>query len=330
MAQDVFSSLCTSKPCEDLFRVLREREERDTNNHVISLSRQLSVAQEAGILELHGRTVVSVPERWKGTEKVPSAVFYPSSEHLSLPDTITGPLLWKSLSAEAYPTLAAQAELLRVLYRSGEWDLAQQTWLCSFLPTGVVFRLKGDTAWRVSLGSVGLVAVVAWPLDTWTLGATTVLTFAAQCPSQLPWTCVLDDESIEVLPTDVMGPNVRLALPAKLKGPSAVCWLATGPVCPLLVHAARQCFWQLPRVVLQKLASFRRLGSRWPSELLLVRALLESILGELDEEAVLRLLQLRSPAAPVLTSDLLPPEIVQEMAHPDDLKDLKDSRPAVC
>ena len=61
-----------------------------------------------------------------------------------------------------------------------------------------------------------------------------------------------------------------------------------------------------------------------------MRALLESILGELDEEAVLRLLQLRSPAAPVLTSDLLPPEIVQEMAHPDDLKDLKDSRPAVC
>ena len=103
--------------------------------------------------------------------------------------------------------------------------------------------------------------------------------------------------------------------------------MATGPVCPLLVHAARQCFWQLPRVVLQKLASFRRLGSRWPSELLLLRALLESILGELDEEAVLRLLQLRPPGTPVLTSDFLPPEISREMAHPDDLKDLKDSRP---
>ena len=327
-ARELFSTLGTSKPCEDLFRILREREERDTNNRVITLSRQFSAAQEAGILEQHGRAQVQVPEQWTATEKTPTTVFWPSHSHLSLPDTLTGRLQWTSLAPESYPTLPAQIELMRVLHRTGDWDLASRSWLCSFLPVGVVFRRKGDALWQVSLGSVGLVAVVGWPLAAFSLESTTVLTFAAECPQQLTWTCVLDDESFEVLPATEMGPNCRLALPAKLKSPSAVCWLQTGPVCSLLEHAATQCFWQVSRTVLQKLADFRGLGSRWSSEWLLLRALLESILGNpgLEEEMVLGLLKRRCQEPPVLTSDLLPPGVVEELAHPEDLKDLQDTR----
>ena len=74
-------------------------------------------------LKGHGRTVVSVPERWKGTEKVPSAVFYPSSEHLSLPDTITGPCCGKACLPRPTPLLRPRPS------SSGSYTaLASGTW----------------------------------------------------------------------------------------------------------------------------------------------------------------------------------------------------------
>eukprot|EP00974_Lingulodinium_polyedra_P013117 1273103-Lingulodinium_polyedra.AAC.1 len=61
--------------------------------------------------------------------------------------------------------LPAEAALLRALHGTDSLASAASSWMVNFIPEGTVVHHKPTDRYLLSLGTVGLVANLTWPLD---------------------------------------------------------------------------------------------------------------------------------------------------------------------
>eukprot|EP00974_Lingulodinium_polyedra_P051134 4918399-Lingulodinium_polyedra.AAC.1 len=79
-------------------------------------------------------------------------------------EAITGRRAWPSYTPETFPGAFAARNLLLHCQATGCWEEASNTFLASFLPSGTLLWSAKDKKYCMSLGPVGLLAFLTWPV----------------------------------------------------------------------------------------------------------------------------------------------------------------------
>ena len=166
---------------------------------------------------------------------------------------------WPSFSPLSSQGLFAQRALLQHCHKLKAWDLASQAWLCALLPRGTLVRNTSTGEVTVSLGPVGSLAALAWPVEHKHLkkGFRLYLLGGSNHMSKMPWLVVLELDSYEVLPSKVVAPVQAFLLQGRsVSGPTGLCLQQIGIPMSMLSFAAGHAFWDWDKVLLERLATF--------------------------------------------------------------------------
>lgn len=142
---------------------------------------------------------------------------------------------------------------------------------------------------------------------------------------KLQWLVVLQPTDIQVVPTSVVSPMHNFLLQGRQLGAHmGVAMRQLGPPEDMLIHAANQCFWQVEKSELEKLAAFLRVFLPTPpSVFTLAGNLLQKILGPIKPEALDAILALRSRPKDGLSPSDLPAEAVEDLCSKQDQQDVQ-------
>ena len=135
----VFIGWGQTKVVEDLFQRLRNREERDVTNNVITPSRQYGIARDEEVLTLHGRAEISTEGEEMSRTGIDKSV-YNVRGHEPVIDTMSlvSKATWPTMSAQSQQGIVAEAVLLKHCWNNNCFELADGAWRCLFLQGGTV------------------------------------------------------------------------------------------------------------------------------------------------------------------------------------------------
>ena len=328
MAEDAFGLLGQTKIVEDLFKVIRDRETRDSATKTMKLQRQMHVAFASSIIAEHGfeEAVVSDTAGGIAAAPLPKDLFYSDDVVPSVDaESLVGPKTWPSLKPLHYPILAAHHRLLIHVDQHGLWKDAASCWQSQFLPLGSVFKRSKDKQWSVSLGCVGFAAVRAWPLDHSTVEGHDVFSLSKSEPSSLMWEFCLDPTDLAVIDTEVISPRHSRVLPPGLGVETGVCFLRTGDEHFLFQHAGLHGFWRLPKFVIEKIAALYGVPRKLP-EWQMVQQLLIKLFPLASEEDIVVMLSKRGldPFPEEIDKDDIPPEVLEDLVPEKERQDVEE------
>ena len=328
MAADAFACLGDTKIVEDCFNYVRDRETRDTRTKVLKLQKQLYLTYLSETITEHQFTDVRQPPGYVSSNcsAVPRDCFFSDGIDFSLSaDSLLGPRDWPSLKPVHFPVIAAQTHLIRHCQMHSLWNDVTKCWHSAFLPLGSIFRRSGQDDYFVSLGDVTAVAVRAWPVHALSADGHWAFSVATDRPEAAEWEHCLQRNEILVTPVDVVAPCHGPLVPDELMVSKGICFLSTGPEQPMMEHAARNCFWKVPRTLLDKLAL--SLGvPKAGTEMVLLWRLVTAIFPDMTPEDKANILELRGKRENEHEIDpsFIPDEAVEELISKDDQEDVKD------
>ena len=278
-AMIVFSGWGQTKICEDMFKDARFRERMDSLNMSTSISSYYADFHAMQKIELHNRRDIEPRDDeplYKGTSQ---DIFYCKKHEPSLKNarstipghegqpTITTTNTWPTFSPQSSKSIPADLFLLRDLMKTNRWDIANKTWQAMLLQPRSVVRLKGGpfqgelaNTYHVVVGILAFKIVVLWQvmpedipkskLKVFRLGAGDV---ANVRPTLM--TC-MDLDEFEVVPSTPVRPlHYWLARKKKIPIRLGVVLRQHGPHVPVLLHEARNAFWDLDLPQLKKLVA---------------------------------------------------------------------------
>lgn len=325
LARTIFSGLLDTKVIEDLFKVLRDRETRDSSDKVLRLQRQSGIAEECTILEQHGQRR---GERVQGSGDEPlkpAELWWPNQrDNPAWLEGITETMSWTSLKPLNSCLIPGQLSLIRELHVDNRWGDFGKCWQTCLFPIGTIFVVK-DSCPRVSLGSVSHVAIRSWPLreihdeDM----SQKFYRLPDECPREVPYHHVLDLRDHYVLPTEIVSPVHAGLLSTLAEVGSFVGWRLSGLPLKPEIHAAQRCYWDMPKNELDRLA--KHIGAP-PSvdEFQLITGMLRTTFPEYSVEELGELLALRGISAGEVTSDDLDASVVEDLVSKEDVEDVQE------
>jgi len=326
-----------TKVVEDAFQVLRKREKGDAADGTFRPMRVWATSQSSKVFQNHRREPHRSPDQPCGQmESLPSSAFDGKSEPVLLDhSSLTAKATWPTFNAQSVRTFYAQQALMRYCFEHACFWQAGQAWKCELLPAGTVLWHKSQEKHYLSLGDVGMVALLVWPLAILarTAGATGVETLwfsLEQLPenSRVPWVIVLDLGNVEVVPTAVASP-ARVRADLGLNDEAACPQVAlkqTGPSTTAVKNAALHAFWTLPKGLLKKLCLDMEPRVNSEGELPdIVLSLLLALFPNMGEEEVARILRQRSEMEVDMLEELMPDEVAEELLASSDIKEAQDT-----
>ena len=327
MAEDAFGGLGQTKIVEDVFKIIRDREVRDTATKAVKLQRQMHIAFNSDTIADHKFLEPDLNLSKLSIPPVPKDLFWCETRTPTVdPDTLTGPRTWPSLKPLHYSQLAAQNRLLQHISDQDLWHVASSCWQTQLLPLGTVFRKCGGDSWVVSLGSCALTAVRSYPLDRFVQGQTEFFFLAEKAPTTLPWEFCLQIDTLEVVPTQIVAPRHSLVVQDKgTKINTGVCFLKAGAPVPVYHYAAMNAFWQLPKYVIDKVAALYGVA-RKQAESTMLDQLLRIFFPDALDEDIWRMMGLRglTPYEEELDEQDLPESALEGLVPESDKKDVQD------
>ena len=188
-----------------------------------------------------------------------------------------------------------------------------------------MFQVVGSSDWWVSLGQCGLQPIRSYPLDRISTRGHEVFFLSARQPQSLPWEFCLNIFDLQVVPTQIVSPRHGLCLPAALKINTGVCFLKIGDARQVFHHAARNGFWQLPKFVLERLATMFGVPKKL-SETMMIHQLLMVFFPDESLDNLAEMMNLRglSPFPDELDKDDLPVEALDDLVPEKDKNDIED------
>lgn len=246
----LFGGWGQTKVVEDNFHCLRSGEQLHTGTKVLRSRRQVLVASTARTLEQHGRAEVSKAAAGIPVDKLPPTCFTPAKHSPSMScQDLTHAATWPSYSPQSASGLVALLQLARTCDAQEAWQDGPGVWRACLVPAGTVFTKKGQGTWALSLGSVGDVAVLSWPLHCGEAEGRQVFSLVAPGPgglaSFLQWTFIFDQCDFEALPTAPLSPVHMFLLQGKGALHKGICLVATGQATGLLQFGAHHAFWSM-------------------------------------------------------------------------------------
>ena len=326
-----------TKVVEDTFQTLRKREKGDAADGTFRPMRVWATSQSSKVFQLHRREPHKSPAQPSGPiESLPTSTFDCKGEPVLLDhSSLTAKATWPTFNAQSVRTFYAQQALMRFCFEHACFWQAGHAWKCQLLPAGVVFWHKGQEKYFLSLGDIGMVALLVWPLaisarTAAANGGETLWFSLEQVPenSQMPWVVVLDLDIAEVFPTAVASP-ARMRADLGLSDGAACPQVAlkqTGPGTTAVKHAALHAFWTLPKGLLKKLCMDMQPRVTSEGELPdIVLALLLALFPSMSEEEVAQILRQRSEMEVDMLEELLPDEVAEELLASSDVKEAQDT-----
>ena len=327
IAKCVFSCILDTKPCEDMFKVLRDRETRDTPTKNLKLEKQVLVSSEAKILELHGRRVMEGSTFQSNINGfTPKDTFWPESSEPSIDiDSIVGPQSWPSLKPLGYCLVAAQLSLIRECCAANSWDTGSYVWQSVLFPVGTVFTDDAFPGVRVSLGTAVNFGFRSWPLDAFTdkTGGGQIYAVTQFVQTKVAYHHCTDLRRFYVMLTEVVSP-ARVGM-MDLDGVAGafIGWRLTGLPTKPLDHAASQCFWKLPKFILDKIARHLKV-EKSVDEFKLLLNILSCIFPEKTDGELAAILAIRGLAESEPSLNDLPEGVVDDLVDKGDQIECKD------
>ena len=199
---------------------------------------------------------------------------------------------------------------------------------------GTLVRNTANGEVTVSLGPVGSLAALAWPVEHKHLKKGFPLYFlgGSNHMSKMPWLVVLELDSYEVLPSKVVAPVQAFMLQGRsVSGPTGLCLQQTGPSMSMLAFAAGPAFWDWGKALLERLATLRGVDvDPLATALSLCVALITNILGALSQEELDQILANRTKVLGNLTPQDFLVEVVKEVMGEKDAKLVEDPSVREC
>lgn len=232
-------------------------------------------------------------------------------------------------------TGAADLSVLRHICSAEEHDfnLFSELWRGQFMKANhqlCIKTLGGD--WLLALDFMPDSACIMWPLEAEPLaGHPEVLVFRGKKAVHEPVLYPVSSLTIEACIIDFMGPlRMQEKFPAAAKSTKTqVHIVQRGPVTSLLRVAAAECFWDLGKTLLDRVARYEGVALPPGSSLCdLAMALVQHCLG-LEEDDALPIVAKRfsvNDAASTWNSSLFEVEDALECLHHDDHKDFVEAR----
>eukprot|EP00974_Lingulodinium_polyedra_P112444 10877935-Lingulodinium_polyedra.AAC.1 len=142
----------------------------------------------------------------------------------------------------------------------------------------------------------------------------------------MTWRPILDEGDFLAVPCQPVSPlHVYLLRERKLDGPMCLHLLQDGPMVPILQHAARCCFWQISKGLLDKLVEDRAVAVSGVGVFAVVLALLKDILPDASDEDLEAILVKRTwTGGRGQGAEDLPMGVLEEVIDKQDVKEAKD------
>eukprot|EP00974_Lingulodinium_polyedra_P023069 2227447-Lingulodinium_polyedra.AAC.2 len=166
-AKELWSGWGHTHMIEDGNRELRNRESHDTNNKVLKVAKQWDVLRSRDLVQAYRRVEVQADPAdpaLADPEPVTKALFEATDQEVTIDALhITDRADWASFSAQTAMSLSANRALLSHCSDKDCWEDAANSWMCLFLPPGLVL-LKG-LKYYLSLGPVGYQAAMLLEIE---------------------------------------------------------------------------------------------------------------------------------------------------------------------
>ena len=330
MAEDAFGGLGQTKIVEDVFKIIRDREVRDTATKAVKLQRQMHIAFNSDAIASYKFLEPDLNLGKPSIPPLPKDLFSCETRTPAVDtDALVGPRTWTSLKPLHYSQLAAQNRLLQHISDRDLWHKASSCWQTQLLPLGTVFRKCGEDIWVVSLGSCVMTAVRSYPLDRFVQGQTEFFFLAENCGfglETLPWEFCLEIDTLEVVPTQIVAPRQSLVVQDKgTKINTGVCFLKAGNPVSVFHNAAMNAFWQLPKYVIDKVAALYGVA-RKQTESSMLDELLRILFPDAPDDEIWRMMSLRglTPYEEEIDEADLPKSAFEDLVPDSDKKDVQD------
>jgi len=333
-------ALRSSQLIEDGFQRERRQETRGSNQQV-SCDRTWSILLEKKILEeVHGYNPIEpVGEVAKG-ETLLGSTYRPQARQVStelrgIMGTSPTPS-WVTFSPANSGVVFADLQLMEWCRQADAWKKgAHSGWSILMQGNTLLRRRCSEGPWFFALGHVGGVMPVGWPAKHHDCpgGCKVWPPENAFKPFDFPWLEVIDVDDWEAMPVRWLSPmHLRARWGPKISFSGGIHGIVAEPTAdpaPLLVVAAKACFWELTVVPLRQLAKFMGLDLPvMPSLFTVLSALLRFILKCTDSElADILAMRIKSPEE-TLMSDLAHTDEIGDLLDKNDLQDLETAKEA--
>ena len=330
----MWSGFGQTKVVEDLFNLLRRRENRDTLNKTLYPSRMWQSAVGSDILQLHGRKGVPIDNaapKYNGA----LATLYDSSKHTPTVSLrrITGATTWPTFKPMAAMVLNAMLQVQRRCGAEGSWGRGSASWKCMLLHQGLVIQRAGDmsldTQFLLTLGCVQGCATLGFPLKRVEHGGQMffILGHPSTIVDKVIWLTCFDFAEYVVLPTKVVSPaRMHEFLGCTIIPEMGVTLFYLGGTLSLLQNAALSGFWSLPLNVLNMILISLRKSSCEGDTMAALTSLCKTCLPDHSEHDIARILEQRCRFEDELAGIDVPDDVVDDLCDPGEAEENRESK----
>ena len=343
-AKALFSSWGQTKVVEDCFQRMRTREEGDTRSKIHNSLAYWSMSKEMKTIEFHDRDALEpddLPELMCNETKVPKIVFDAKHHELSVDGTedIMKTNCWPTFSAQSAQFQYATSVFLDLINhkassattddeRKAVWASSSRVWRGVLFSQGMVVKHATSGEYFVCIGFVGNLLVLLWKIEAVKIAKGKVV-FAVGTGTNkntyaISATAVsLDD--YDAIPTTIISPtHMHLVDNKRVHDFIGVVFMQTEDPLPIMVWAARNCFWKLKLPELKTLAKELDVAAVTPDLLGLLDILIQTVLPEATREEVNDILMMRCEVGEDPLKEL-DPDILEALVPPEDFKVFEDA-----
>ena len=325
LAEKVYAGFGQTKVVEDALHELRRHESEDVTNKVFQQVRQYSTLRDDGVLEKHRRTQVSPP-----TDDVSGVITGDTFRVVGQKPTIdareiTNTAYWPTMNAQASQVLCPERELLLHCAAKDCFEDLSACWHSVFVPAGCILRNIETGKEYISLGHVLFVGLLVWEAYS-VVSDNGTIAYSFQNDGDVPsqFLMILDFAEWQIVPTKVVSPARHFVeRGCKFAKGMGICLIASGPRQSVLFFSAKNCFFDVSREMLTKLAKER--GVQDKTDLFdLCCALIADICTGISQNEIDEILAMRGVTAKPLIPADLEEEAVQALLSEEDAKEFKD------
>lgn len=303
-----FQGICASKLSEDAFQRQRRAESKSTAEKVSDLRLWTTLIERRVLSQVHGFDEVAYEaealRRGMGSTE-PANFHIPTKqgcEQFSDLKSYQSKAEWYSPQPLHYFGNLGDLSMARGCQESGEWTQASKSWLSLLLNgEGICLRkMTGDGQFYIGFRSFAGLASQGWPVESVVAdGQVLYVPRIVEDHNELPYLHIYDLAQWEAFSFSWIGPLHQRARFNRRHGGIAI--LPDTSLVGLLRCVALKAFWRLPKTPLVQVAKHVGCALEDGASLLsVINALVRFACPELDDKAVVDILQQRTIAQDTL------------------------------
>ena len=334
-ARMIFASWGQTKICEDTFKELRDREQRDTCNQYLSVTSYHAFMTNMKTIELHKRDEPQ-PDKNTPLAKIdPKEAFY-LKKHTPADidsDRITARACWPTFTPQSSKRIYADLALFRHCDKTDSWDNISRAWQTTLFCKGMLIYKKSVMKYAVVLGDVQSTMLLVWEVSRVQLGKTNNACYVLARDkgsidhlnkAHIIWDA-LELQDYVVVPAVPVSPiHFWVAMKKKASQQLGIVMLQTGAPTTVMKYAAQHCFHQLDLGPCNTICAEHGVSVDGPPSLpRTLTALIRKFLDPISDDEILAILALRS-VEPENPMEILTDEACEQMLDSTDLQTLAE------